>query len=198
MLLSMINLERRGVGGREAADALDAISSRIRVLSRLQERLVRSHTEAVVSIKQFITDLCSDLKGAFAELRPVRINLEVENHHFPQERAVALGLIINEFVTNSLKYAFPEGRPGTVYVRLAREYNVFCLTVEDDGIGIDHNAKPAGTGLGQRLLRSMAAQLGGSVAVESKPQASTTGTLAVVRFPSDEQPLSRSKDLHPG
>ena len=62
---------------------------------------------------------------------------------------------------------------------------MFYLTIEDDGIGIDDHAKPAGTGLGQRLLKSMTAQISGTVELRSKRHDGATGTLAVVRFPVD-------------
>lgn len=183
MLVAMISIERRSIKNEEASGALDAIASRIHVLSRLQDRLMRAKGDAVVSSREFVTDLCGDLKSAFAELRPIRLKVEIEDHQLPQERAVPVGLIINELVTNALKYAFPEGRPGTVHVHFMRHDEVFCLKVEDDGIGMDADAKPEGSGLGQRLVRSMAIQLGGSVEIRRPGSRGTAGTLGIVRFP---------------
>lgn len=80
-------------------------------------------------------------------------------------RAVPVGLITNELVTNALKYAFPDDRAGTVCIRFWREGEEFVLAVEDDGIGLpDTDAAPKGTGLGRRLIRALAAQLGGRLA----------------------------------
>jgi two-component sensor histidine kinase len=188
MLIAMINLERRNLRDKGAVDALDSISNRIHVLSRSQDRLVRAKGEAVVHSNAFITDLCDDLRSAFAELRPIRLKVDIEDHPLRQERAVPVGLIINELVTNALKYAFPDGRSGTVRISFIREQETFCLSVEDDGKGIDVEAKPTGSGLGQRLLRSMAIQLGGYIEIRSRPGATSAGTIGVVRFPvSDEK-----------
>ena len=95
----------------------------------------------------------------------------------------AIGLVINELLTNALKYAFPEDRSGTVQVRFMRQEDGFCLMVIDDGIGIPCERKPDGSGLGQRLIRSMVMQLQGSV--EFTPDSGAAGTIVTVRFPAD-------------
>ena len=69
-------------------------------------------------------------------------------------------MAVQELVTNAFKYAYPEDRPGEVRVRLKRlEDGKAELTVEDDGVGIAPNAKSAGTGLGSKIIRSMASAL---------------------------------------
>jgi two-component sensor histidine kinase len=102
---------------------------------------------------------------------------------------VPLGLVLNETVTNALKYAFPEGRAGTVQVRFLRQDSHFVLTVADDGIGIPPEAEldeappghaPRGAGLGTRLLRALAAQLRGHFA--RRPGEDGRGTVAELRF----------------
>jgi len=87
-------------------------------------------------------------------------------------------LIINELVTNSLKYAFPEGRAGRIDILLVTIATEHVLTVRDDGIG---NAAPFpdSTGLGQRLVHAMTKQLNGQYHVEK----TDTGRLCVIRFP---------------
>jgi two-component system, sensor histidine kinase PdtaS len=119
---------------------------------------------------------------ALVGLRPIAVKLEVESHLVPQERAVPVGLIINELLTNALKYAFPDERTGTVSVRFTREAEGFCLRVTDDGVGMAPDRPANGSGLGQRLVRSMVTQLEGSYAIE--PDAGTPGTVATVRFPA--------------
>jgi two-component sensor histidine kinase len=129
-----------------------------------------------------ITSLCDDLKVALVGLRPISLKVQVESHLLAQERAVPIGLIINELLTNALKYAFPEERAGAVSVHFAREDQLFCLKVTDDGIGIMSDRPPDGSGLGQRLVRSMVSQLEGSYDIV--PDAGAPGTVATVRFPA--------------
>jgi two-component sensor histidine kinase len=123
----------------------------------------------------------------------VALVAEAEAHPLDSERAVQLGLTLNEAVTNALKYAFPEERAGTVRVRFAREGGEFVLTVADDGIGLPREGEVAGGavpprrlassggGLGTRLLGALAAQLRGSF--KRLPGEGGVGTVAELRFP---------------
>ena len=77
----------------------------------------------------------------------------------PPDKALSIGLIVNELVTNAIKYAFAEGQPGQVHVDLNREQERLVLTVRDDGRGYSPSAE---AGLGTRLVTTFAAQLGGS------------------------------------
>jgi two-component sensor histidine kinase len=104
---------------------------------------------------------------------------------------VQLGLVLNEAVTNALKYAFPEDRAGTVRVRFAREAEEFVLTVADDGIGVPAEGEvpgappalpPRGSGLGTRLLLALAAQLRGTFS--RQPEQLGHGTASKLRFPA--------------
>jgi two-component sensor histidine kinase len=91
MLIAMISLERRQTRDTSAADALDSIANRIRVLSRFQDRLVRVKSGPVVNSRLFIADLCEDLMKAFSELRPIRLEMTIEDHALPQETRRGVG-----------------------------------------------------------------------------------------------------------
>jgi two-component sensor histidine kinase len=107
---------------------------------------------------------------------------------------VQLGLVLNETVTNALKYAFPDDRPGMVHVRFFREGADFVLVEADNGVGLpaegdmdgrraDSDVLPRSTGLGTRLLQALAAQLRGSFV--RGPGPGGVGTVAELRFPVD-------------
>lgn len=104
-----------------------------------------------VDTSEFIASLCDDLSAALIGLRPITLVVDAESHLMPQERAVPVGLIMNELLTNALKYAFPDERSGTVKVRFWRDQDSFCLRVHDDGVGMTFKRTPRGSGLGQRL-----------------------------------------------
>jgi two-component sensor histidine kinase len=182
MLSTMLRLQQRSMQDSAASSALGVTADRVLVLGRLHERLQRSDISAVVDTRAFISALCDDLKTAI-ELRPIALAVDAESHLISQERAVPVGLIINELLTNALKYAFPDQRAGRVKVTFVREAEAYCLSVSDDGVGAAAARGAAGTGLGQRLVRAMASQLGGSLEIGIGPDAS--GTCATVRFPPD-------------
>jgi two-component sensor histidine kinase len=183
MLSALLRLQERSVEDETARTALASTADRVQVLARVHERLQRAEKAAVVDMREFIVALCDDLRMALIGLRPILMKVEAETHRLSQERAVAIGLVINELLTNALKYAFPEDRSGTVKVRFMRQEDGFCLMVIDDGIGIPCERKPDGSGLGQRLIRSMVMQLQGSV--EFTPDSGAAGTIVTVRFPAD-------------
>jgi hypothetical protein len=83
-------------------------------------------------------------------------------HRPPVAHAKPLGLIVNELAVNALKYAFPGGRSGTVRIAFECRDGECTLRVKDDGIGVDPAAPPHGTGLGRRMVRALARQIGGS------------------------------------
>ncbi|WP_201842616.1 sensor histidine kinase [Microvirga zambiensis] len=185
MLTALVRLQERVVHDPSARSALTSTADRIHVLSRVQERLrLGQGTSAVVNVADFITELCDDLKAALVDLRPIAITVRAERHLLPQERIVPVGLIINELLTNSLKYAFPGERGGTITVDFSRGGDTFRVAVADDGVGLPPESRPGpSSGLGTRLIRSMATQLGGTVTIESDGDG--TGTSLVVRFPVD-------------
>ncbi|WP_414476295.1 sensor histidine kinase [Microvirga sp. M2] len=185
-LTALVRLQERAMQDQAARSALAATADRIQVLSRVRERLrLGQGANAIVDVAEFIAELCDDLKAAFLHLRPIVIKVDAEPHWLPQERSVAIGLIINELVTNSLKHAFPDDRSGAITVRFSRQDDVFELEVRDDGIGTPDGEgadRSPPTGLGQRLIRSMAAQLGGTVTVG--PNKGASGTHTTVLFPA--------------
>jgi two-component sensor histidine kinase len=189
--------------GREALqDAADHALALSRVHARLalDEGLDQGAERPMVDSRDFVTGLCADIQtaGTSDGLRPVRLLAEAEPHPLAAERAVPLGLVLNETVTNALKYAFPEDRPGTIAVRFAREGDDFVLVVADDGIGLPpegelDGAPPApaarDAGLGTRLLRALAAQLRGQFARHPGPGG--RGTVAELRFTAAEPGSAR-------
>lgn len=182
MLTALLRLQAHAIPDEAARSALSATADRVQVLGRVHERLQRANQSVVVDMRAFITALCDDLRTALIGLRPIALKVEVEHLCVPQESAVPIGLIINELLTNALKYAFPDDRAGTVSIRLTRDREEFCLRVADDGVGMAFEHKTEGSGLGQRLVRSMAAQLQGTITIE--PDAGAPGTIATVRFPA--------------
>jgi two-component sensor histidine kinase len=179
---------------REAADHALALA-RVHGRLALDDGLDRGAERPTVDTHDFIVGLCDDIEDALfaTPLRPVRLSATSQSHPLSAERAVPLGLVVNETVTNALKYAFPEERTGIVQVRFAREAGEYVLSVTDDGIGLPPEgevdgappaAPPRGAGLGTRLLRSLAAQLRGQFA--RRPGEGGRGTVVELRFPTVE------------
>ncbi|MBV9076444.1 MAG: sensor histidine kinase, partial [Methylobacteriaceae bacterium] len=82
---------------------------------------------------------------------------------------VAVGLIVNELVTNAYKHAFPGDRGGVISVEVVIAGSAARVTVRDDGIGVAEGSGSSGSGLGQRIVKALASQIGGTVASGRPP-----------------------------
>ncbi|MGG5812515.1 sensor histidine kinase [Falsiroseomonas sp. CW058] len=197
-LVGLLMLRARAAPSDIAREALREAAEHALALARVHTRLAvedgpDAGTEvATVDTRDFIGGLCADIEASqFGEgLRPITLAVEAEAHPLASERAVPLGLVLNETVTNAMKYAFPEDRPGRLRVRFARDGADFVLTVVDDGIGLPEEGvmqgppsapRAPGSGLGSRLLAGLAAQLRGTFARTPGPEGA--GTVTELRFP---------------
>ncbi len=198
-LVGLLLLRARTAPSEAAREALKEAAQHALALSRVHSRLTPEDEfpgdaeVGVVDTRDFVLGLCIDLDSAQVGegLRPIALMAEAESHTLDAERAVPLGLVLNETVTNAMKYAFPEERAGAVRVRFLREGEHFLLTVVDDGIGVPPEAEldtappgqpSPGSGLGTRLLRALAAQLRGTFTRQPGPDGA--GTLSELRFPA--------------
>lgn len=187
---ALLQLGRRS--GQGVEQVIPPALDRIAVLSRVYARLHLRDGQAAVDAKEFLEGLVGDLAGAHLGLRPVVVTARADGIEIGQRLASALGLLVNELVTNAIKYAFPDGRAGEIRVDLRAEGDALVLSVEDDGVGCAPPAPrppPKGTGLGRLLVQQLVAQNRG--AVEWTPGgvpeagAATGGTRVVVRLPCE-------------
>ena len=133
------------------------------MIARVHDYLQQSRYGGLMDMQEYLKALCGSLEEALCSHRPVRLIVSAERVHLPPDKALSVGLIINELVTNALKYAFPGERPGLVEVQFGKQGNRLCLSVADDGVGCTQE----GAGLGTKLVRLLAVQLGGEARWEA-------------------------------
>jgi two-component sensor histidine kinase len=175
MINSIIGLQSRGASP-ETEVALNAVAGRVRVIGDVHTYLQISRGDGLVDMPEYLGGLCRSLSDAVGQLRPITLAIKIDPIKLDARRALSVGLIVNELVTNAFKHAFPGERPGAVHVQLNAEADMLALCVSDDGIGCDENAQ---SNLGSRLVSVLAAQLGG----EAKRQTGSPGYRTAVTFP---------------
>jgi PAS domain S-box-containing protein len=187
IIVAMVNLEARNHKSGEGKAALERVSHRIAALGRLYSMLGETNSVEEVDAATYLEALCRNLIESVQKENGTSIALktDIDSEPLPVDRAIPLGLIVNELVTNAVKYAFPSETRGTVVVTLKRVPGELRLTVADDGRGAD--LRRADSGIGGRLVDTFARQLGGQVARES----GNTGTIVCLTLPSREP----SRDL---
>jgi two-component sensor histidine kinase len=182
IIVSMVSLEARNHESGEVKAALERVSHRVAALGRLYSILSKANAVAEVDAAAYLKALCLDLIESMQKENGTTIafKTDIESEPLLADRAIPLGLIVNELVMNAVKYAFPNETRGTVVVTLERILGELRLTVADDGQGAD--PRRADSGLGGRLIDTLALQLGGQVARES----GNTGTIVCLTLPSRE------------
>src|SRR3984893_2995939 len=188
-IASMVMIEARSVESADGKAALARVSRRILALGHLYSKLSEAGTFEAVDAATYLNELCRDLIASVYKDGDAFIMLKtdvVESELLPTDRAIPIGLIVNELVTNAVKYGFPGEATGTVMATVKRVPGELRLTVADDGQGVD--PRRADSGLGGRLVHAFAQQLGGQVERESGSQ----GTAVHLILPSRE---GSSRDL---
>ena len=177
-LNSLLRLQARAVDEGDAKAALMAAADRTNVVARMHDRLRRRNRAPVIDLARFLEDICDDIRKAHFEMRPIGLRTHLTPVIVDARRAASVGLILNELLTNALKYAFPDDRAGTITVRLGCNGSMIELTVSDNGVGFDSDA-PRGTGVGQRLVRALTQQLDGVFSTDSATGIGTTCRFAI-------------------
>ena len=180
IIASMVSLEARNHKSGEGKAALERVSHRIAALGRLYAVLGKTNAVEEVDAAIYLEELCRDLIGSVQKEvgKSLALKTDFDSQPLPAERAIPLGLIVNELVTNSVKYAFPSSTSGTVTVTLKRVEGELHLSVSDDGGGFD--LQRTDSGIGGRLVETFAHQLGGRLVRET----GTNGTTVHLTLPS--------------
>lgn len=184
IIASLLNLQANRIRQPQARAEFQSARDRVRALATLHRHLYAHEELHTINMRLFLTELCGQLFQAMGETEGKRIALSIEapEVQVSSDQAVPLALIVTEAVSNAVKYAFPHGRRGHVWVHLAAEGDAATLEVRDDGVGIaaGREETEAGTrdGLGLTLIRGFARQLGATLTVEEG-----RGTRYVVRLP---------------
>jgi two-component sensor histidine kinase len=174
-ITSVLRIQARQATTPEIRDALMGAAGRVDVMGEVHTFL--EHSPATINLGAYLTDLCQRLAATHRGVRPIDIVVEAEDAHVKPEHTLPVGMIVNEIVTNSLKYAFPGGRPGRIGVSVRDGGGAdLLMRIDDDGVGCAEDI-PEGTG--SVLMKLMIRQIGGSVTRETPAR----GCAVTVRIP---------------
>jgi two-component sensor histidine kinase len=162
MISAMMRLQSKDTGV-STSEALNDMATRIKIMAQVYDHLTIRADRKVVDARQYLTDICQGLAGSISGANPIAIKADADELYIHSEQAVPIAIIVNELVTNSLKYAFPEGQTGLVQVALRADGDV-VLSVTDNGMGIQ-GERPEG--VGSRVLSLLTQQLGGTMTREN-------------------------------
>jgi len=177
---SLLKLQSNNIEDGRIKEVLKDSQNRIYAMSAVHETLHGSVTLSEIDLKSYLSKITTSIFKTYSgSPDKVKLNSNVEDAPINLNQAYPLGLIINELISNSLKYAFPEDRTGEITVRLRKLDNKLELVAMDDGVGMPNGLdwKNAST-LGLTLVRTLVeSQLDGSVDMES-----INGTKFTIKF----------------
>ena len=186
IIASLLHLQANSSGQDDVKAALTNAMGRVAAVAQVHRRLYTSHDLKSVLLNQYLEALLEDLRRSAEGNKMSRLTLNAEPIEIDPDRAVAIGIIVNELVMNAVKYAYPDGS-GPIHVALKPEGDELLLSITDDGVGLNAATDPRGTGMGQRIVTAMASKL--EADVERDPNHS--GTRIVLRFRRVQKPAAK-------
>jgi two-component sensor histidine kinase len=180
LVSSLVSMQTAAVSDAAARDALTETQGRIAAIGQIHRRLYTSDDVRFVEVGTYLEGLIEELRGALqGDGRVHEITVDTEELLLPTDQAVSLGMIVTELLTNAYKYAYPDGKSGPIRVTLKPGDGCHVLCVEDEGIGWNGQGGSAtGTGLGTKIIHSMARALGGPMEFDSEHR----GTRVMLRI----------------
>jgi PAS domain S-box-containing protein len=163
MVSSLLNLQATRMSDPAAKEQFRKAIDRVQAVGDIHARLYQGDQLGAVDFDQYLADLCGRLRESMLESRSIRLAVTTEPLTLDIDRAIPLGLIVNELVTNSIKHAFEPGAAGQIDVVLRRGEadELLRLIIADNGRGV--TAETAQAGLGSRLIEGLMQQVGGEM-----------------------------------
>ena len=181
IISSLLKLQSRSTDNIQTLAMFKESQGRIRSMALIHEKLYQSKDLSRVNFAEYIASLSANLFRSYEiDISAIKPVMNIENIYLEIDVAVPCGLIINELVSNSLKYAFPSGSSGEIKIELySVDQRNLTLIVADNGVGISRNLdwQDLKT-LGLQLVNNLVEQLGGIVNIDS-----TSGTEFRIVFP---------------
>jgi len=177
IIASLLHLQANSSTQEDVKAALTNAMGRVAAVAQVHRRLYTSHDLKSVMLNQYLDALLEDLRRSAEGNKMSRLTLQAAAVEIDPDRAVAIGIIVNELVMNAVKYAYPDGA-GPIHVELTAENDELMLSIADEGVGFNGKSDPRSTGMGQRIVSAMAAKLCASVERDE----AHAGTRIVLRF----------------
>jgi two-component sensor histidine kinase len=188
IVASLLRLQAKGAG--ELAQALTESQHRVESMALIHEQLYDTNSLRNVDLVKQISALSDNLFASYG-IDPTRIalHLSVEAILLGVDRAVPVGLILNELISNALKHAFPDGRAGSIWIEARHADGMLTVAVRDDGVGLPDNVEcKRPKSLGLEIVGTLANQLKGIVELDR-----SGGTRFRISFPERMQQAAAQK-----
>lgn len=177
-MMSLLSLHAWSLKDADAVYALDDARNRLGAMALLYDKLYRSGSVQSLSIREYLPCLVKEIADTFPKGEGISLNLEIDDLTLPAAMLSSLGILVNELVTNSMKYAFDGRAEGTLSISAKKHEDVLHLRISDDGPGypdgFNYDDIENSPGFGMKLISMMTHQLKGSITIKNSPGAMVT------------------------
>jgi len=163
LVSSLLTLQGQSIDDKMALKAINEGKSRVRSMALIHQDLYQNENITSVSAQTYLSKLCNELFQTYnIKEEQVRLKTAIQDVYIDVDTLIPLGLILNELVTNSLKYAFPDDRKGQIEILLKEDENQLIVRVKDDGVGYKPDEVRSNS-FGSVLIGSLIQQLDGQI-----------------------------------
>lgn len=170
VISSLLSLQTLQTDNPKVREVVKDTKNRIQSISLVHQMLYKTQNLSRIDLGEYVSELVSLLIGGFAvPENKIAVDIDIDSIQVVIDVAIPGGLILNELITNSFKYAFPEGKSGRIRIGVSRRQGVMLLTYSDTGVGFPPGLDPRkSNSLGLQIVFNIAEhQLGGNVEIES-------------------------------
>ncbi|MCJ7468445.1 MAG: tetratricopeptide repeat protein [Maribacter sp.] len=167
MVSSLLALQSARIKDPNILDAMYQSQHRVQCMSMIHQKLYLGKNLSVIEMKDYFKELADYVIHSFGAERQVTVDINMNPLELDVDMAIPIGLIVNELLTNSLKYAFPNQKPGKIQISLKETHRVLQLDVIDNGVGKLEGEHIKGTGFGSHLVDLLTQQLDGKMVLNT-------------------------------
>jgi two-component sensor histidine kinase len=191
-VISLLNSQSAYLDNDMALSAIKNSQHRIHSMSLIHQKLYNSENISTINMPNYIKELVEYLKDSFSLGQRIRFEIKVAPLELDVAQAIPLGLILNEAITNSIKYAFPDDQTGMIYITLeATTENRYLLTISDNGIGAETDfTDTKANSFGMSLIKGLSDDLEAKFTMENN-----NGTILKIEF-SQEFPINQKRQMN--
>lgn len=162
---SLINIQSDYVNDPKSVELFKEIRNRIRTISLVHEKLYKSEDYANINVKEYVNMLVENLIETYNIDKDIKLKVDLQIQYFNLNTIIPLGLLLNELISNSFKYAFNQRNEGIIEIKLEKiQDDKYLLIIGDNGVGFDKDPfNSTSNTLGLELVRILAEQLNGKI-----------------------------------
>ncbi|WP_150451930.1 tetratricopeptide repeat-containing sensor histidine kinase [Arenibacter lacus] len=164
---SLLSLQTAQIKDANIKDAMFQIQSRIESMSMIHQNLYHGKRLTSIGMRTYFIKLADYILDSYGARDRITMVYKMKDIELNVDIATPIGLIVNELVTNSLKYAFPGNVEGTITIELEETDSVLELRVMDNGVGFTEETEVQGTGFGTQLVKLLTQQLDGKMRLKN-------------------------------